>query len=285
MRNLAKLVLNSNEISLKGLRHVRVSFEQNPHIGLELEGNERLQPSDLADFKKHRANLAELFAKSHNTVPLKRCKIYLVGWGGTGKTTLRRALKRTRGRVPLIGSMLARAARQEADLGCQAQRETVGVEVETIRRCGEEFTLWDYGGQVEYYSSYDLFLPTHNAIFVVLSSLASRDAEEREARVRFWLSFIKSCTLPAVTQKPTVVMVGSRADQVSSTQGYRQLAELLRSEFESVLRISPTAFTLDCRDDGSPTMGRLQLELVRLKKLILKDNAHRRSPEICEKIK
>ena len=64
-----------------------------------------------------------------------------------------------------------------------------------------------------------------------------------------------------------------------------ELAELLRSEFASVLRFSPTAFTLDCRDDGSPTMGRLQLELVRLKKLILKDNAHRRSPEICEKIK
>ena len=80
-------------------------------------------------------------------------------------------------------------------------------------------------------------------------------------------------------------MVGSRADQVSSTQDYRKLVEVLRSEFESVLRISPTPFTLDCRDDGSPTMGRLQLELVRLKKMILEDNVHRRSPEICEKIK
>ena len=230
----------------------------------------------------------ELLDEKTPTIPLRRCKIYLVGWGGTGKTTLRRALKRTRGRVPVIGKLLTRAARLEEDRDIAPERETVGVEVQTIKIGGEEFSLWDYGGQVEYYTSYDLFLPTHNAIFLVLSSLAARDEEEREAQVRFWLSFIKSCSLPSESaniDKPTVVMIGSRADQVTTTDQFLMLASKLRSEFHGTLHISRQPFPLDCRDDSSAMMGRLQMEVVRLKQNILKANTHRVAPLICEQIR
>lgn len=281
------LLKQNKKINLTGLRHIQTVLEQSPRIKVELEGNSGLEPSDLHDFNQHRENLMELLENTP-TVPLRRCKIYLVGWGGTGKTTLRRALKRTRGRVPVIGKLLTRAARLEVDRESAPERETVGVEVQTIKIGGEEFSLWDYGGQVEYYTSYDLFLPTHNAIFLVLSSLAARDEKEREAQVRFWLSFIKSCSLPSeleATQKPTVVMIGSRADQVTTTDAYLKLASKLRSEYMSTLHISQRPFPLDCRDDSSAMMGRLQVELVRLKRNILEANAHRVSPQICEQIR
>jgi GTPase SAR1 family protein len=145
-----------------------------PQIQIDLKEGNDIEEPDISRFELHRQNLAELFA-TIPLIPLRRCKIYLVGWGGSGKTTLRRALKRTRGSVPLIGNLLAYAPRHAEDRQCDPDRETVGVEVdllnsslllnplltlpqqvELVKIAGEEFSLWDYGGQVEYYASYDM---------------------------------------------------------------------------------------------------------------------------------
>jgi GTPase SAR1 family protein len=155
-------------------------LEHRPQIQIDLKEGNDIEEPDISRFELHRQNLAELFATSP-MIPLQRCKIYLVGWGGSGKTTLKRALKRTRGSVPIFGPLLAYSSRHEEDRQCDPDRETVGVEVncqnspllmpdeslpspkqvELVKIGGEEFSLWDYGGQVEYYASYDLVSRPH----------------------------------------------------------------------------------------------------------------------------
>jgi hypothetical protein len=127
-------------------------------------------------------------------------------------------------------------------------------------------------------------------VFIVVSSLDPngysnpKDYEsEQEAQVRFWMSFIKACSVPE-NVKPVVVMVGSRADEIKLTQPFHDLAAKMRSEFKSVLNILPNAFLLDCRDDVSSGIKQLKTELALQKKLILQ-NCQRKSPKICEDIR
>ena len=133
-------------------------------------------------------------------------------------------------------------------------------------------------------------------MFLVFASLDPHDYGnpkdyeiEQEAQVRFWMSFIKACSLPEASGiggmgKPVVVMVGSRADKIQLTQPFEDLAAKMHSEFKSMLNILPTAFPLDCRDDSSSGIKELKTELTRQKKLILQ-NCQQKSPKICEDIR
>ena len=73
-------------------------------------------------------------------------------------------------------------------------------------------------------------------MFLVIASLDPHDYGnpkdyeiEQEAQVRFWMSFVKACSLPEASGiggmgKPVVVMVGSRADKIQLTQPFDDLA-------------------------------------------------------------
>jgi hypothetical protein len=110
-------------------------------------------------------------------------------------------------------------------------------------------------------------------VFLVFSSLDPHDyanpedyENEQEAQVRFWMSFIKACSLPEAggigsAGKPVVVMVGSRADIIESTQPFEDLAAKMHSEFKNMLNILPNAFPLDCRDDSSSGIKELKTKL------------------------
>eukprot|EP00058_Branchiostoma_floridae_P002023 XP_002587511.1 hypothetical protein BRAFLDRAFT_99404 [Branchiostoma floridae] len=240
-------------------------------------------PLDLAENRETRRAIKdavreksyhELLQKSGG-VKVNRCKVFVFGMAETGKSTLKKSLKR--GPVTAFFQGLSKPSSEE-----EPHDPTPGVDVGTFHIPGVgEVSLWDFAGQAEYAVTHSMFMGAENTVFIVLYNIMD-DSEEQERQVHWWLSFIKSCN---PNRQPDVILVASHADKVSRDRGQRQAAHLLRlmtSEFQDHLHISDEVFLMNCKETRTADMDRLKKLLATMKKDMLQHQ--RQMPKLCAEI-
>ncbi|XP_078689231.1 death-associated protein kinase 1-like [Branchiostoma floridae x Branchiostoma belcheri] len=216
----------------------------------------------------------ELLQKSGG-VKIDRCKTFVFGMAGTGKSTLKISFKRG-----LVSAVLQ--AWRKSSSAEEPHDPTPGVDVGTFHIPGVgEVSLWDFAGQSEYAVTHSMFMDAENTIFIVLYNIMV-DTETQEKQVHWWLCFIKSCN---PNRQPDVILVASHADKVSLNTGKRRAAQLLQlmtSEFKDHLRISDEVFLMNCKETRTPEMDRLKKLLAKMKTAMLEHQ--RKMPKLCAKI-
>ncbi|XP_035678824.1 uncharacterized protein LOC118417377 [Branchiostoma floridae] len=216
----------------------------------------------------------ELLQKSGG-VKVNRCKVFVFGMAETGKSTLKKSLRR--GPVSALFQGLSKSSSQE-----EPHDPTPGVDVGTFHIPGVgEVSLWDFAGQAEYAVTHSMFMDAENTVFIVLYNIMD-DSEEQERQVHWWLSFIKSCN---PNRQPDVILVASHADKVSRDRGQRQathLLQLMTSEFKDHLRISDEVFLMNCKETRTADMDRLKKLLTKLNKAMLEHQ--QQMPKLCAEI-
>jgi death-associated protein kinase len=144
--------------------------------------------------------------------PVSKVKLLVCGGAGVGKTELVSSLRCGR-----LKSLFRR--RSASDLAHMVSHRTYGFNVLQCAIPGAgDFSIWDFSGRKNYYLGHENFLVCANSIFIVVFSL--RDPIDRQvAQVRHWLRIIRAKqhtnrgSNGLANHKPTVVLVGSFADQ------------------------------------------------------------------------
>jgi Ras of Complex, Roc, domain of DAPkinase len=209
-----------------------------------------------------------LTACAEGETVLQCCRLLLVGFGGIGKSKLYRALRlhdvaRTQGTRE---DWRAFAVDQlESTHGIEATTWRAGAgdlaaEVEMHGLTNFRFNVWDFAGQMEYYEVHHHFVVRERAVYVLpfplwveeridgkLMEWTVKDEGEElrtrvAARVRYWLSFIRSRFDArqdvGSAKKPVVVLVGTFGDRLHDfkvdvlTQLVVDIVEDLKREYQ-----------------------------------------------------
>ncbi|XP_035678815.1 death-associated protein kinase dapk-1-like [Branchiostoma floridae] len=174
-------------------------------------------PLDLAENRETRRAMKDAVReKSYHELLLKsggvkvnRCKVFVFGMAETGKSTLKKSLRR--GPVTAFFQGLSKPSSEE-----EPHDPTPGVDVGTFHIPGVgEVSLWDFAGQAEYAVTHSMFMDAENTVFIVLYNIMD-DSGTQERQVHWWLSFIKSCN---PNRQPDVILVASHADKMSRDRG------------------------------------------------------------------
>nr|XP_043630803.1 protein TORNADO 1 [Erigeron canadensis] len=195
------------------------------------------------------------------TVP-KSCRIFICGQDFAGKTTLCNSISKnfSSSNVPYIEQVRTLVNPVE-----QAIR-TTGMKVKTLQDEDTKFSIWNLGGQQEFFSFHDLMFPGHGSAssFVIVSSLfrkpnnkEPKSPSELEEDLQYWLRFIVSnskradqqCMLPHVT---VVLTHCDKIDQMSPDfQNTVNAVQRIRDRFHGYVDFYPTVFTVDSRSSAS----------------------------------
>lgn len=195
------------------------------------------------------------------TVP-KSCRVFICGQEFAGKTTLCNAISQnfSSSKLPYIEQVKTLVNPVE-----QAIR-TAGMKVKTLKDEDTKFSIWNLGGQHEFFSLHDLMFPGHGSAssFMIISSLfrkpnnkEPKTPSELEEDLQYWLRFIVSnsrkaaqqCMLPNVT---VVLTHHDKVDQISpGFQNTVNAVQRLRDKFQGYVDFYPTVFTVDGRSAAS----------------------------------
>lgn len=143
---------------------------------------------------------------------------------------------------------------------------TTGMKVKTLKDEDTKFSVWNLGGQHEFFSFHDLMFPGYGSAssFVIVSSLfrkpnnkEPKSPSELEEDLQYWLRFIVSnsrkaaqqCMLPNVT---VVLTLHDKVDQTSlDYQNTVHAVQRIRDKFQGYVDFYPTVFTVDARSSAS----------------------------------
>ena len=176
-------------------------------------------------------------------------KLVLTGYSGAGKTTISQLI-------------LLLASKQETGFfswlssGCVTDVEclTAGIiplQVESKVDEVDNIIIYDFAGQQEYYSSHaavlERIMRNSPAIFVCIVDL-SQYMDKISESIHYWISFIENACSSAQGSSH-VIIVGSHADKVKSSQELKKKKSLLESIAESrVKQLTYGGFvSMDCR--------------------------------------
>ncbi|CAH1444327.1 unnamed protein product [Lactuca virosa] len=194
------------------------------------------------------------------TVP-KSCRVFICGEDFAGKTTLCNSISQnfSSSKLPYIEQVKTLVNPVE-----QAIR-TSGMKVKTFKDEDTKFSIWNLGGQHEFFSLHDLMFPGHGSAscFVIVSSLFHKPNNkepktplELEEELQYWLRFIVSNSrssqqcmiLPNVTM---VLTHYDKVDQLTDIQNTMNVLQRLRDKFQGYVDFYPTVFTVDARSSAS----------------------------------
>ena len=187
-------------------------------------------------------------------------KLILTGDSGAGKTTI----------TELIVHLASSTA---VECVADVQRLTAGIVPHYIQseQLGN-FVVYDFAGQQEYYSSHaavlEQVMPRSAAMFLCVVDL-SESKEKICESLHYWLSFIdNACS--TTEGRSHVVIVGSHADQVTSSVEEKEKSSLLHEI--AVRRVKHQQYTgylsMDCRYTDTDTSRRLITTLTNSQKAI-----------------
>ncbi|XP_068641891.1 protein TORNADO 1 [Aristolochia californica] len=219
----------------------------------------------------------EFFKDMPLTMP-KSCRVFLCGQEFAGKTTLCNSISQNFSSFKLPYSDQIRSLVNPVE---QAVRSS-GVKIKTFHDEDTKISVWDLGGQHEFFAVHDLMFPGHGSpsFFLIISSLFRKPgnkelkaAAEIEQDVLYWLRFIVSNSRRAISQYmlPNVTVVLTHMDKISnpieSLQPTVILMQKLKERFQGFVEFYPTIFTVDARSSGS--VGKLTHHLRKTSKTIL----------------
>ena len=178
-------------------------------------------------------------------------KLVLTGYSGTGKTTISQLIlllanetgflsALSSGRVPNIECLTAGII----PLHVKSKVKEVG-----------NMVIYDFAGQQEYYSGHaavlERIMRNYAAIFVCIVDL-SQSMDKISESIHYWISFIENACSSAQGSSH-VIIVGSHADRVKSSQELREKTSLVESIAESrVKQLRYGGFvSMDCRESKS----------------------------------
>ena len=203
-----------------------------------------------ASLKYDIIKLFEPFEECRTAFPVHTfTKLILTGDSGAGKTT--------------ITELIVRLASSTAvECVADVQRLTAGIVPHHIQseQLGN-FVVYDFAGQQEYYSSHAAVLEQvmrrSAAMFVCVVDL-SESKEKICESLHYWLSFIDNACSTA-EGRSHVVIVGSHADQVTSSVEEKEKSSLLQEI--AVRRVKRQQYTgylsMDCRYADTDASRRL----------------------------
>jgi internalin A len=172
--NLAEL----RQLSLDGNRLTQIpsslaKLDQLEHLWLDDNPlNSALQSAHSAGLDELQAYLASL----EDAQPLYEAKLVLVGEGGVGKTTLRKALS---GGAPIKG--------EPTTHGVEVEVEAFHIPHPTQPGVSIQFNAWDFGGQEVYRVTHQFFF-SHRSIYLVVWEPRMG---AHQGQVEEWLNLIR----------------------------------------------------------------------------------------------
>ena len=205
-------------------------------------------PVDYANRQDNNYNLLKLFrsfSQCERDFPVHTyTKLVLTGYSGAGKTTISQ----------LVLLLASKAGFFSSGRVTDVERLTAGIiplHVESkVNKVGN-MVIYDFAGQKDYYSSHaavlERIMRNSAAIFVCIVDL-SQCMEKISKSIHYWISFIENACSSAQGSSH-VIIVGSHADLVKSSQELKEKSSLVESIAESrVKQLTYGGFvSLDCR--------------------------------------
>ncbi|CAK9114649.1 Probable serine/threonine-protein kinase pats1 (Protein associated with the transduction of signal 1) [Durusdinium trenchii] len=165
---------------------------------------------------------ASLFGKD----ALHELKVVVVGPQRVGKTTLTNALV-SKGK---LANPTTRGEDKETTISVDVVQ--VAFKASSAKKKGQ-ISLWDFGGQEEYYMTHALFLSSRSLVMVVVDMEAYEDTDASfETCAGNWLR-----ALQVQLVRPRVVIVGTKADKVDASLGRAKMDSLVRRTNELHARV------------------------------------------------
>ena len=213
-------------------------------------------PMYLASNKPLKAEIAYEILKLFQSFPqCKRdfpvhtyTKLILTGYSGAGKTTISQLVLLLANKTGFFSLL---SSGRVTDVECLTAG-IIPLHVESkVNELGN-MVIYDFAGQQEYYSSHGAVLErimrNSAAIFVCIVDL-SQCMDKISESIHYWISFIENACSSAQGSSH-VIIVGSHADLVMSSQELKEKSSLVESIAESrVKQLTYGGFvSMDCRE-------------------------------------
>ena len=205
-------------------------------------------PVDIANKQDNRYDLLKLFhsfSQCERDFPVHTyTKLVLTGYSGAGKTTISQLILLLANKAGFLSSG------RVTDVECLTAG-IIPLNVESkVNKVGN-MVIYDFAGQQEYYSSHAAVLERimrySAAIFVCIVDL-SQCMDKISESIHYWISFVENACSSAQGSSH-VIIVGSHADRVKSSQELKEKSSLVESIAERrVKQLMYGGFvSMDCR--------------------------------------
>ena len=175
-------------------------------------------------------------------------KLVLTGYSGAGKTTISQLILLLANQAGLVSAL---SSGRVTDVECLTAG-IIPLHVESKVKEVGNMVIYDFAGQQEYYSSHaavlERIMRNSAAIFVCIVDLI-QCMEKISESIHYWMSFIENACSSAQGSSH-VIIVGSHADMVKSSQELKEKSTLVVSIAES--RAKQLTYgglvSMDCRE-------------------------------------
>ena len=174
-------------------------------------------------------------------------KLVLTGYSGAGKTTTSQLIQLLANQAGLFSAL---SSGRVTDVECLTAG-IIPLHVESKVKEVGNMVIYDFAGQQEYYSSHaavlERIMRNSAAIFACIVDL-SQCMDKISESIHYWMSFIENACSSAQGSSH-VIIVGSHADLVKSSQELKEKNSLVESIAESrVKQLTYGGFvSMDCR--------------------------------------
>ena len=179
-------------------------------------------------------------------------KLVLTGYSGAGKTTTSQLILLLANQAGLFSAL---SSGRVTDVECLTAG-IIPLHVESKVKEVGNMVIYDFAGQQEYYSSHaavlERIMRNSAAIFVCIVDL-SQCMDKISESIHYWMSFIENACSSAQGSSSHVIIVGSHADLVKSSQELKENSSLVESIAESrAKQLTYRGFvSMDCRESKS----------------------------------
>ena len=114
--------------------------------------------------------------------PLDRMKLCIIGEPGVGKSRLRVSLSR--------GVFQAAFLPDQNQSDEEQIENSAGIVIGDVQIGSNNFTIWDFAGQLENYVTHQLFMTTESTMYIAVINLCD-DPDQQRHQLMKWLKLIK----------------------------------------------------------------------------------------------